>query len=1068
MSSRMRTRIATFLLVMLAAGRTSAQLQDAIPHASYFAAAQAFYYGEYRSAERELRREAQHGVRAGQSRWIDSICYHAMLGEALFHEGRNAEALASFDEACQLFAAYPNWLLQVKFQTGPSGPRVDTNRARRVPPWGRSSRNFVLGQFPETEQVLIGDLDANRAFQQGGVVREPMFWRVNVVEIMRMTALAIQRRNEILGPIAPQDAISKQLSAVLTRTNLTQPNHWTIAWIDLLRGLAQEGMGKLDEADLLLNRSLIVNGQLDHPLTGVALLAQGRIAAKRGDLRRAAQNFAEAGFSAFYFEDWGTLTDATLAGWLNHMASGAAGVYPPLDAIASAAQSSRIQHTAVKVRLAQAESLLWRGEVASGAAIVDEAARRMGEMRGGLPAIHQLHLQAVVHLLQNKAPAGGETLTRALAAQAGASLRNFQIQRTSELYDSRAASPRVAVDLYKSLLADPSPVDWTRDPLDAMAVMQTNHSAAFERWFVAALERKEPALALEIAERTKRRQFLSSQPFGGRLLALRGILETPVAELSQEAVLQRQRLLTVASGYQALADAGTKFREQLLASAILPTKSDESKAVDPIYDAWDRNVQDRQRALIQLAVRRLPTSNEFPPLRTTVDLQKSLGDGETLLEFHTAANNLYGFVMTASDTRIWQLPESRRLRAGLGDLLKALGNYSANRQLTIAELKDPSWREASKAAYAALLTDAKLDLKKIKSLIIVPDDLLWYLPFEVLIPGEKNGDKVLADLLPLRYGPTAALAVSRPQPLRRPQHTAIIAHDVKFGGDDTDRSALVQELEKVFTGPVVMGETLPQPPNLVAALVDHLINLDSFAPNAEIGAAPTLLPRAKGANKDALNAWIHLPAGGPEQVVLTGVSTEAEQGLKTSKRNPRVARPGSETFLSLCAMMADGARTILMTRWRTSGRTNFDLVREFAKESANTPAAAAWQRACLLAREAPLDVTREPRLQRASDSPDLPTADHPFFWAGYLLVDTGPQPTAEPTPPPEETAKDTKEAKTSGEAKDSKDAKNTPIEPDAKKPPSTDAAKLPPPAKDDVTPKSKPNASGATGTASEK
>jgi hypothetical protein len=108
--------------------------------------------------------------------------------------------------------------------------------------------------------------------------------------------------------------------------------------------------------------------------------------------------------------------------------------------------------------------------------------------------------------------------------------------------------------------------------------------------------------------------------------------------------------------------------------------------------------------------------------------------------------------------------------------------------------------------------------------------------------------------------------------------------------------------------------------------------------------------------------------------------------------------------------MAGGARTILITRWRTSGRTNFDLVREFAKESANTPAAAAWQRACLLAREAPLDLSREPRLQRADDTGDLPTADHPFFWAGYLLIDTGPQPAADPTPPPEETAKDAKDA----------------------------------------------------------
>jgi hypothetical protein len=99
-------------------------------------------------------------------------------------------------------------------------------------------------------------------------------------------------------------------------------------------------------------------------------------------------------------------------------------------------------------------------------------------------------------------------------------------------------------------------------------------------------------------------------------------------------------------------------------------------------------------------------------------------------------------------------------------------------------------------------------------------------------------------------------------------------------------------------------------------------------------------------------------------------------------------------------MMANGARTILLTRWRTGGRTNFDLVREFAKESANSPAAEAWQRAVLLARENPIDQTHEPRLKVSKDAGDLPKADHPFFWAGYLLVDTSPRPEKAPAEQP--------------------------------------------------------------------
>ena len=48
--------------------------------------------------------------------------------------------------------------------------------------------------------------------------------------------------------------------------------------------------------------------------------------------------------------------------------------------------------------------------------------------------------------------------------------------------------------------------------------------------------------------------------------------------------------------------------------------------------------------------------------------------------------------------------------------------------------------------------------------------------------------------------------------------------------------------------------------------------------------------------------WFVLPFGGPEQIVLTGFATEAEQGLKARKRSSsrastaRQVRPGAKCF----------------------------------------------------------------------------------------------------------------------------------------------------------------------------
>jgi len=1013
-----RKQLFAVTLALLAAAPAFAQI-DEVPRPSYYACVEEYYSGGYQQAERDFRRER--GIRTGQTNWIDSVCYHAMQGEVLYQKARNADALAEFDQACQIFLAYPNWLLQVKFQSSTTGMRADANRSRRIPSWGQSARKFAIGQFNGTETVLVGDLNAGQVAQQGGVVRAPMYLRVNVVEVMRTAALAIRRRNEILGPLAPNDPISRELSVKLSSASLAPANHWSQAWIDILRGLAQEGVGKLDEADMLFGRALVVEGQFDHPLTCVALFGQGRVAMAKGDTRRAAQMFAEAGFSAFYFEDRDVLTEATLFGWINHMASGAPGVYPPLEPIAAWGQTNRQQHIATKLRLAEAECLLWNGQLAAGAALVEDAGRRLGEMRNGLPAIHQMYLQAAVQLLQGKAETGGETLMRALALQSAASLRNFQIGRTNQMYDRRSAAARVAVDLYSTLLADPSPADWLRNPLDAMAVLQTWQDAAFDRWFLAALERKDASLAFDISERAKRREYLATRPFGGRLLALRAILESPVTELSQEAVLQRQRIQAAYPEYQTLVDAGQKIRDQLAAGPVLPTNPEETKLLGGLYDAWNRNSVDKQHSLMQMSVRRLPTACEFPPHRSVAELQQSLAAGETIVAFHAAAGNLYGFLVTNSDVRIWQPPEAKQMRAGLSGFLKALGNYGANRQLTVAELKSDSWRETSKEAFKTIFDNSRLDLAKTTGLIVVPDDLLWYLPFEVLTPDAAKSDKVLADLFPIRYGPTAALAVARPQPLRRPLHTGILANDLKFGSDETDREALIQELKGALNASLMLPESLAQPANLVAPLLDHLVALDAVSATGEIGEAAMLLPRSRGAGKDALNGWVVLPFGGPDQIVLTGVATEAEQGLKTPKRNSsrpntvRGGRPGSEVFQSLCNMMAGGARTILITRWRTGGRTNFDLVLEFAKELPNASAADAWQRACLLAREAPLDITREPRLRRSDETGELPTADHPLFWAGYLLVDTGPRP--EPAKPSAAPPKDVTQAAASDDRK---------------------------------------------------
>lgn len=982
------------LLALVAARPIAAQQAQDIPGPSYWLAVDALYKGEYRDAERAMRREVNRGIQTTQARWIDSICYHSMLGEVLYQQGRNAEALAEFDQACRLLLAYPDWLLKVNFrdQLGP-----DQNMARLAPPpWGRTDRQSTFGRFPSTMLVGTGQWDQTQTYQQGGVVQMPQFWRIRVAEIVRTSALAIRRRNEILGPLGKYDPLSKELVEVFSRGGLAPRNHWSSAWVELQLGLAQAGVGRVQEAMTHLSHAVLADGRYDHPLTCAALLEQGRLALAAGDHRNATRLLAEASFSAYYFDNWDILTDALILGWINHMAGGGQGVYPPLAIAADWAQVKRLDHTNVKLRLAQAESLLWLNQLTQAAAALNDATRRLGDMRTSLAGIHQLYLQALQQLRQGQFGQGGKDLYDALSAQSKASLRNFQIYRANEMFDARALQPRVAATLYATLLDDPTPADWTQRPLDVLAVMKTPHEDAFDRWFLAALDRENAPLALEVSEQAKRRRFLTTLPLGGRLLALREILETPPNQLPTDVSLQRQQLLNASPTYRDLAAQADQMERSLQDDPLLAQGKLDDKSLSDQFDAWNKNAEDREHILLQMAVSRLPATILFPPLRKAEGLQKALADKEAMLVFHVAAGNLYGFLVTRQGVHVWQPADARRIPNALTALLRALGNYSANRTIAIEDLKKEDWRTAAAEMYQLLLADARLDPKQTSSLIVVPDGLLWHLPFEALIVPESQPPAALADRMMVRYGPTAALAVGNQRPLRRVRHTGISVN--KYGPEGADDMAdeAWDQLAEVVTGPLRLPLPLPQPGFLVAPMVDELIALDDVELEASDPLGWSPLPQSRAKVADNIQAWLALPYGGPERVVLTGFPTAAEQGLKgarsrtSSRSGVRGPPPGNEIFQSLCGLMSTGARTILITRWRTGGRTNLDLVREFVRELPNLPAAEAWQRSVLLARETPLDPQNEPRLKRPDEATEPPRATHPFFWAGYLLVDNSP------------------------------------------------------------------------------
>jgi hypothetical protein len=253
----------------------------------------------------------------------------------------------------------------------------------------------------------------------------------------------------------------------------------------------------------------------------------------------------------------------------------------------------------------------------------------------------------------------------------------------------------------------------------------------------------------------------------------------------------------------------------------------------------------------------------------------------------------------------------------------------------------------------------------------------------------------------MRYAPTLSLATSRGPGRNASGNTAVVVGKLYPRDEDGVARAAFDQLAAVVPGAVALRTPPPAPSSIYGALFQRLVVLADipFAEQDPYGWALAPIDRGKGGS--SLADWLLLPWGGPDVAVLPGFHTTAEDALKSVGMHKGL--PGNDVFLAVCGLMANGARTALLSRWRTGGQTSFDLVREFTQELPHTSPADAWQRAIQLTTGTQLNLEAEPRLKHAA-AEESPKAEHPFFWAGYMLVDCGTAP-ERPEPKADESVK---------------------------------------------------------------
>ncbi len=943
------------------------------PTTMYYRSFIPFYDGDYATALKGFESDLRGAIKTTQSLWIDSICYETMCGECYYQMGFLDQALFHYSNALQLVKRFPDWMMKVQFEASirPAQPA-----ARKLVPWGASTRGAKLGHYRENESIIQSFTDLNMSAKVGSMVQQPFGYPITPHEIIRCTTLALRRRAELLGPVAKYDQLASDLAATLNRP-IGLPNHWSGAWIDAERGLALLASGRDQQAIPYLRRAEVAGGEFDHPMTCVMLLELGRLALKSGEFAAAAKLFEEATYAAMNsyssyppFPDYGVLEEAFRYGTVTHLMANRKGLYPPLETAVVWAKTKAPRQVRASLCLCAAENFAVLGETRQAAAMLDEARFTIAKRKMGTGQIgaRYNYLKALVAYQQKQISEGNNSLSDAMNYMRHGSLWLFQIGLADQLFVNGDVTPRSALELFGEVLRDPRPGDWGFNPMEALAALSTPQPAAMDHWFEATIERqgiRDVQNSIDVAERTRRRRFFNSLEFGGRLESLRWILEAPPARLSQQAVLERQDLLARYPAYDRLSR-----RSQAIRAALdkLPLAAEDQRVArqqaSQLADLAAIGVE-QEAILREIALRREPADLVFPPLRSLSEVQQLLPKKRAVLDFFASKGRLYGFLLDSERCKSWRVVASAAtLQRQMQALFRDMGQFGQTYEMSVKDLSGEKWRQSGKQVLATLLKDSPADFSQtFDELIVVPDGVLWYLPFEVLQVTVDGQPQSLISRFHIRYAPTLSLCVSS-EPAHTPRgNTAVVLGKSYARGGDNPAKAAFEQLAGVVPNAVALHPPAPAASAIYGALFHRLIVFDDLVLSDQDPYGWVLAPLDKSKLGATLADWLALPWGGPEVVILPGFHTAAEDGLKRLHRGA----PGNEVFLAVCGLMANGGRTLLLSRWRTGGQTSFDLVREFIQELPNTTAADAWQRAVLLAMDSRLNLGGEPRIKRACE-----------------------------------------------------------------------------------------------------
>jgi CHAT domain-containing protein len=327
-----------------------------------------------------------------------------------------------------------------------------------------------------------------------------------------------------------------------------------------------------------------------------------------------------------------------------------------------------------------------------------------------------------------------------------------------------------------------------------------------------------------------------------------------------------------------------------------------------------------------------------------------------IIEFVVGAERVWAFVIQPSGVRTFELPVSPSALAGLVERFRS--------QLAARDLRVP---DTARQLYSRVLAPMEAVLTDKTDLTIVPDGVLWNLPFQAL--RSARGRYLIEDAA-VSYAPSVTVLRETMRLRRAPSSPTLLAFgNPRLGGGEAplpDAEVEVNELGKIYgvSSRVYVGADASETRWKAEASRHDVLHLASHGvvDNRSPLYSYVALASAGGTADDGMvEAWelmtLSLKAN---LVVLSACETARGQ-----------VAPGEGVIGLMWAALVAGAPSTLVSQWKVDSSSSTALMVGFHTTwnggRSGISKARALQRASLT-------------LLRSRESA------HPFYWAGFILA----------------------------------------------------------------------------------